>query len=439
MEDIENTYGKPLALTRDSDLLGQREELAHKLYLLQSDLERPNIFVFLRNLSHEIRHSNFICWLIDEKETHGQKKLFLQSLLSHTNVEHHEDSAYSVDSEVKINTHLSTRDAKRKKDRRIDIVLESPKHVIIIENKTQSEDSENQLRDYRIYAENKYSSKSKIFLYLTLEGNDPKDKEERKHWKNISYLDVHRALSAALNEISCGKTKEYIKDYLDSLGTYWLKISSSAQLASSIIENYSAEIIELIKEDGDKSIPNISLALNYLSKLIKKPKGNGFFSVDEIYLSTFLRTIDKYSYSQSGGNSTYFEFIPNSFSAIIDLCQRTPIAFNLRYCDKTTRLKFFIGIRKFDSNKHSKEYSDFRTYLIDRIDEFEIDDFDERGKKAKDDITIFTKKISFQSELYSDGGLADEIRDVFENHIVHSVARQSETVLQLFKEFAKKY
>ena len=77
--------------------------------------------------------------------------------------------------------------------------------------------------------------------------------------------------------------------------------------------------------------------------------------------------------------------------------------------------------------------------MLDHINEFEIDEFDKRGSdNSKDDVTIFTKDISFQSELYSDGGMVDEIRDVFENHIVHSVARQSYTVLQLFKEFAKK-
>lgn len=157
MEDIENTYGKPLALTRDSDLLGQREELAQKLYLLQSDLERPNIFVFMRNLSYEIRHSNFVCWLIDESETHGQKKLFIQSLLSNISIEYHADSTYRVDSEVDINAHVSAVDAKDNDGGRIDIVLESLEHVIIIENKTQSKDSHNQLKKYRIYAEKKIS------------------------------------------------------------------------------------------------------------------------------------------------------------------------------------------------------------------------------------------------------------------------------------------
>lgn len=438
MEDIENTYGKPLALTRDSDLLGQREELAQKLYSLQSDLERPNIFVFMRNLSYEIRHSNFVCWLIDESETHGQKKLFIQSLLSNISIEYHADSTYRVDSEVDINAHVSAVDAKDNNGGRIDIVLESLEHVIIIENKTQSKDSHNQLKKYRIYAEKKYRSKSKTYLYLTLEGSDPKDEEERKHWKNLSYLDIHRTLSAALNEVSCGKTKEYIKDYLDSLGTYWLKISSSSQLASSIIEHYSTEIRELIKGDGEKSAPNIGLALNYLSKNIKKPKGNGFFSVDDIYLNAFLRVINENDCTHTGGNSTYFSFIPNSFNEIDRLCKEIPIAFSLRYLDHKQQLKFDFGIRKYSPNKHSQAYCDFRAYLLDNIKEFEMDDFDKEGSnKAKHDVTIFTKKISFQSELYSDGGIVGEIRDVFEKHITNSVARQSQKVHQLYKRFAE--
>jgi len=48
---------------------------------LELSLNRPNIFRALRLGHFEIRHSNFLAWLLDPNENHGLNDLFLKIFL----------------------------------------------------------------------------------------------------------------------------------------------------------------------------------------------------------------------------------------------------------------------------------------------------------------------------------------------------------------------
>ena len=39
---------------------------------LKNSISSPNIFRALKNAAYEIRHSNFLAWLLDPNETHNQ-------------------------------------------------------------------------------------------------------------------------------------------------------------------------------------------------------------------------------------------------------------------------------------------------------------------------------------------------------------------------------
>jgi hypothetical protein len=43
---------------------------------IREKLREPNIFCFLSNANYEIRHSNFLAWLLDANETHNCGTLF---------------------------------------------------------------------------------------------------------------------------------------------------------------------------------------------------------------------------------------------------------------------------------------------------------------------------------------------------------------------------
>ena len=48
---------------------------------LDLGLKNPNIFSILRISKNEIRHSNFLCWLLDPNQSHGLGDIFLKRFL----------------------------------------------------------------------------------------------------------------------------------------------------------------------------------------------------------------------------------------------------------------------------------------------------------------------------------------------------------------------
>lgn len=48
---------------------------------LKRAVNTPNLYRVLKNASYEIRHSDFIAWLLSPQETHHQGPLFAQAFL----------------------------------------------------------------------------------------------------------------------------------------------------------------------------------------------------------------------------------------------------------------------------------------------------------------------------------------------------------------------
>ena len=111
------------------------ELLADSRFLyIQEILRQPNLFNILSNATYEIRHSSFLAWLLNPNENHAAGKLFLSKL-----------SALLISDAQNKGQNWSVFREKNN----IDIILESEKETITIENKTFSKDSPGQLARYR--------------------------------------------------------------------------------------------------------------------------------------------------------------------------------------------------------------------------------------------------------------------------------------------------
>ena len=66
----------PMTTNLCSELFKSSEYLT-----LKNSISLPNIFRALKNAAYEIRHSNFLAWILDPDETHNQGSLFLKLLL----------------------------------------------------------------------------------------------------------------------------------------------------------------------------------------------------------------------------------------------------------------------------------------------------------------------------------------------------------------------
>jgi hypothetical protein len=140
---------------------------------LPSRIERPQTFLEIGGYPHyENQCSNFLAFFFDPEGPHGLGSLFLDALMNSLGVEDGEESlvgGVSVDREV-----------GTKAGNRIDILIKSGSHAVLIENKIHAA-AVNPFDDYSTYLdrlkdEDGTAYKNKIKVLLTLypsgEGSD---------------------------------------------------------------------------------------------------------------------------------------------------------------------------------------------------------------------------------------------------------------------------
>jgi hypothetical protein len=186
----------------------------HKLLDLITDLERfarekrfargLNIFEAAGMQRQEIRHSNFLAFLLNPQETHGLGDAFLkrmlQRALNNSSIDPPPISALTM-ALADFSDALVSREW-----RNIDLLVESKNNTIVfaIENKVDSTEGEHQLSTYAEIVKSKFPDQQRIFAYLTKDGEPPSD----QLWSAISYSDVIDALQEARSHHLSNLTSE---------------------------------------------------------------------------------------------------------------------------------------------------------------------------------------------------------------------------------------
>lgn len=111
---------------------------------LELDIRKPNIFSILDISKTEIRHSNFLAWILDPNENHGLKNLILVRLLRDI----FSDDKVSDYTQFDIEFLNFNNVEIRREWKHIDILVLIDKVVLAIENKISSTDHTNQLERY---------------------------------------------------------------------------------------------------------------------------------------------------------------------------------------------------------------------------------------------------------------------------------------------------
>ena len=125
----------------------------------------------------EIRHSAILAWLLNPKETHGLGDRFLKAFISEALRDH---NAEMLPSALQVSQADMTDTEVRREWRQIDILLISPRNgwIFIIENKVDSRQRKNQLKDYFELVESVFDSHQpslKRGIFLTLWDEAPQD------------------------------------------------------------------------------------------------------------------------------------------------------------------------------------------------------------------------------------------------------------------------
>ena len=180
--------------------------------LLSEDLEELNnltghfnIFNALKLQNNEIRHSNFLAWLMTPYESHKLGDYFLKEFLKSAIKE------YSLNTDISLSlkdiAFLKLDDAEiRREYKNIDLLIVSAqnKFVCIVENKIWTGEHDCQLERYAGIVDTEFNGYQKLYIYLApyndceselLERNN---KESKIYYIPMNYEQVHNVINKVL-------------------------------------------------------------------------------------------------------------------------------------------------------------------------------------------------------------------------------------------------
>jgi hypothetical protein len=156
------------------------------LEMLEAHLDEFNIFEALGAVRVELRHSDFLAFLLNPRQNHGLGDVFVKRMLQ---------KALSA---AQFDTHITPLDIDtwdldgltvQREWQNIDLLLLDERLVVIIENKITSSEHSGQLKRYRNTVETHYPGRHLLCLFLTPDGEEASD---------INYISISYSMLANL-------------------------------------------------------------------------------------------------------------------------------------------------------------------------------------------------------------------------------------------------
>ncbi|HEV8604630.1 MAG TPA: PD-(D/E)XK nuclease family protein [Tepidisphaeraceae bacterium] len=208
-----------------------------ELLELEARIGRFNIFDALHIARAEIRHSNFLAFILDPVESHGQSQLFLKALLM--------DLLKAAPPNLRP---LSPIDIDgidlrgvtvRREWEDIDllIVSDQPSFVVAIENKIDSSEHSQQLSRYKTTISQHYPNARPLYVFLTPDGAEASEPE----WVSYAYSDVHRVLTRVRSTYANAIGDDvlvFLDHYLNLIGTRLMDDEKITDLCQRIYKNH---------------------------------------------------------------------------------------------------------------------------------------------------------------------------------------------------------
>lgn len=218
---------------------------------LESIIDQFNIFSSLGIINQEIRHSNFLAWLLNPSETHNLSdyflNLFLKSAIKNNQTGFSDLSVFDIDSfdltEARVLREWESIDVL--------VVDDINEFVCVIENKIDSQEHSNQLTKYKKKINQQFQSYKKIFIYLTIHGIET---ETEPDFISIS----HREVALMIETLLARKESQinddvslFIRHYLEMLKRYIMEESDVQQLCEKIYKRHKKALDLIYKYKPD--------------------------------------------------------------------------------------------------------------------------------------------------------------------------------------------
>lgn len=295
-----------------------------------------NIAEIMNRHHLENQHSNILSFLIDPDEKHnhieyGESFLFL---LKEKGLKIKGSKIFSV-----------TREDSTDEYRRMDLLIETDTDFIIIENKIDAGDQQNQISDYVSFLECKTNAPDKIFIvYLTLFGDEPSKKSismemlnELKKSKRFISLSYSDDIISWLEKLQVSKEETILQS---GINQYIDVVKGITHKRKEIFNMKQAVSKELLKEFGD------------LSRDQLKEKMLAMYEFQENINLTFFIIFFKDLYEEATGKLTLFcndNYDYKDFDTWKNDVANTQQKFGVRFLENNVTLDLFIY--DLDSNK----------------------------------------------------------------------------------------
>jgi hypothetical protein len=251
---------------------------------LSIETKKPNIFRALGVSDYEIRHSNFLSWLLDPHENHGLGdvilKKFLQDIL--INEKAKDISIISV-----ANLDISKVEIRREW-KNIDLLVITETFIVCVENKMWSVESDGQLAKYEetVKAEFPDHEYNYCFVFLTPHGQESSLPDI---YIDYSYSEIIEILEGVLTTRATSlnpSIKIYLEDYIKLIKQNIMSDDTTNELAKQLYLNHK-DLFDFVFENKPDLWDNFVTKLNekILSKgwkLGSKNKGLARFYTPQI-------------------------------------------------------------------------------------------------------------------------------------------------------------
>lgn len=368
---------------------------------LDLGLKNPNIFEILRISKNEIRHSNFLSWLLDPNGSHKLGNIFLKRFLR----EVFSSSKFNDIDQIDVEG-LNLSDIEiRREWKNIDILIHLENVIVCVENKVLSSEHSNQLSRYKSIIETEFPQHKQTFVYLNPEGISSIEESENYH--PISYEFVIDSLTRIISiygESMNTQVKNYIKDYITIIKRELMGTDKLTTLSQKIYKNHK-ELFDFIIDRKPEVLDNVRSLLNSL--ILDK--------------GWSLASENKYSIRFNTPGTTPFVFINKSKNG---LKNRESFAFEFYLSSTKNLISFFPVIAPCDENYDTSRLSDIlqeisgfnkpigKKWLVykthkerfpfDKLLELTEDEIIERLNKLLDKIIPIVIQVENKFEEYSE-------------------------------------
>jgi len=273
--------------------------------------EAINILNILHFTQHELKHSNFLAWLLQPHESHGLGDAFYRFLLQLL-------ATKGVNLPPQI-TNLPVSDLEvRRECENIDILClsEKSRFALVIENKILAREHSDQLNRYREFAERHFSGDHLVYVFLDLKQLAPSASE----YTAISYNDLLPFFDTLAQGTSLQCNSERIasllvRHYRRLLAAHlWVKKNTRIELpygisamCKDIAEDSPVELaalLEHITEWQQSLAPDLekllySLAIRFL--------GDCFTHTYQVWYRFIPKSFDHFPTLRNGGGDPCFD------------------------------------------------------------------------------------------------------------------------------------